>query len=400
MSARERLTPGLLAALGFLAGIGPLATDMYLSSFTDIARELGTSASGVQLTMAGFMVGLGAGQLIIGPLSDRFGRRPVLLISLAVLAASAVAMVFSVSIEMFVALRFVEGLFGAGGVVICRAIAADLSTGETAVRALSVIAMVGATGSLIAPPLGAAVSVVGGWRAVLAAIAAFMIAMLVVSLVVVPESLPPAARQTGGVGALGRMLGTAVAAPGFVAYGLVFTGGFATMILYISASPFVGQSVLGMPPMGYALGYAIGGAALVAANLLNARVATRVGPTRMLTVGVGLQLTAGVLFTALVLAGLLSPWTFIVTAIFLTSGTGLVMANASALALARTPTVRGSGAALIGGTQFAVGGFIAPLPGLWGEHTALPMALSILATAAVLTACRLFARRYEVGRSI
>lgn len=152
MTAGRRLTPGLLAALGFITAVGPFAVDMYLPSFTQIGTELAAPASSVQLTLTAFLIGIGVGQLILGPLSDRFGRRPVLVIALAVFAASGVAMAFTPTVEVFIALRLVQGLTGAAGMMLARAIAVDLSEGETAVRALSLIAMLVGLGPLIAPP--------------------------------------------------------------------------------------------------------------------------------------------------------------------------------------------------------------------------------------------------------
>lgn len=393
MTPAARLTPGLVAALGFLAAVGPFATDMYLASFTDIARDLGVSASAVQLTMTAFLVGIGVGQLVCGPLSDRFGRRPVMVGSMAVFALAGVAMAFSPTIEVFIALRVVQGLFGAAGVVVARAIAVDLSEGATAVRALSLIATVGALGPLIAPPIGGAVSVFAGWRGVVGVLGGVSVVMLVLAVLVVPESLPREQRHRGGVGALVGMLATAARTRGFLAYSATFSLAFAAMITYISASPFVGQVVLGMDPLVYSLGFALGAVGIVTANLVNARVAPRVGPGRMLTIGVSALLAGGVVLAVLVVTQVLVPASFIACAVVLTAGTGFTLSNASALALARTPTVRGSGAAVLGATQFLVGGLVSPLAGAWGEDTAVPMAVIVLSAGALAVLARVVAKR-------
>ena len=148
----ERLTPGLLTALAFLAAVGPFATDLYLPAFTTIATDLGTTPSQVQLTLTAFMVGLGAGQLALGPLSDRLGRRGVLLVALGSFTVSSIAIVFVSGIEMFIALRVVQGVAGASGIVLSRAIIADLAKGTEALRALSLLAMIVAVAPLIARP--------------------------------------------------------------------------------------------------------------------------------------------------------------------------------------------------------------------------------------------------------
>lgn len=381
MTSRPRLTTPLLGALSFFAAVGPLATDMYLASFTEIAVDLGTAPSSVQLTLTAFLLGMGFGQLFLGPLSDQFGRRPVLLWALAVFTAASVAMVFSPSISLFVLLRGIQGFAGAGGVVISRAIAVDLSEGPEAIRAISLIAMFVGLGPLIAPPLGGAISAVADWRAVLAAISVLAVAMLVLAATMVPESLPAHARRAAGIGTALGSFRALLGDRGFVTLMIVFGLGFGAMMAYISASPFIGQAMLGMPPFVYALGFAAGALGLILTNLLNARLAGRVETTRMLFAGTGLQLAAALALILAIANGWLAIPFFIAFAFTLTSGAALVMSNASALALARAGANRGSGSALLGAAQFAVGGFASPLVGAWGEHTALPMALFVLVAA-------------------
>lgn len=393
MRRPESLTPGLLAVLGFMAATAPLATDFYLPSFTNIAEDLGVPASGVQLTLMAFMFGMAAGQIVLGPLSDRLGRRRVLLVALSVFALASVVMPFSPTLTVFVVLRFVQGLSGAAGVVISRAIAADFSKGETAVRALSLIAVVTSLGPLIAPPIGGAIVVVADWRVVLGVIAAAAVVLVIVVWLVVPESLPPERRHTGGVGVVIRTLRTAATAPGFAAYALTFAFAFAAMISYISASSFVAQSVIGMSAIEYSFAYAVGSSGLILMNLVSARWAPRVGPKRMLNVGILLQALAAGWFLVFVLTGSLSAWSFIVGALFIGSGAALCMANGSALALAQTPTVRGSGSALLGGAQFIVGAIGTPLVGLWGEGTALPMVIVVGVAVVLAVIVRSFAPR-------
>ncbi|UOR00664.1 multidrug effflux MFS transporter [Leucobacter allii] len=381
MTESRRLAPGLLVVLSFLAAVGPLATDMYLASFTDIAAELQAPPSSVQLTLTAFLVGMGAGQLLLGPLSDQLGRRPVLVAALAVFAAASIALVWSPNIGVFIALRLVQGLSGAAGVVVSRAIAVDLATGDAAIRAISLIAMFTGLGPLLAPPLGGAILVLGDWRAVLGALAILATAMFLLALLRVPESLPRAQRSAAGIATALRSIRALLGDAGFVTLSCAFALAFGAMLAYIAASPFVGQVVLGMPPLVYALGFAAGALALVAGNFANARLAGRVRPTRMLALGAALLLVAGLAATALTTTRALAPPSFIACAFVLSAGASLMMANASALALARSGSHRGSGSALLGAGQFAVGGVASPLVGAWGEHTALPMALVILAAA-------------------
>lgn len=388
-----RLTPLLLGVLGFTGAVSPLATDMYLASFGSIQADLGTTASMVQLTLSVFFLGNAAGQLLIGPLSDGLGRRRPLLVSLSVYTVAGIALVFAPSIEVFVGLRLLLGFTGAAGIVLARAIAADLSEGETAVKALSVIAMVGGLGPLLAPPIGGLTHELWGWRGTLATLATISVLMLLLAWLVIPESLPAAQRHGTRLRATFSPIVPLVRAPRFLCFALAFVSGFGAMIAYISASPFVGQNVLGMPPLVYAFGFATSGAALVLSNIANARIAPRVGPQRMLGVGIVLLLAGAVGMLALSLTGLLAAWSFIACAFVLTAGAGATMSNASALALAEAAHARGMGAALLGSLQFALGGALAPLVGAWGERTAVPMGVVVLGAALAAGVCALLGAR-------
>lgn len=391
---RPALTGALLATLGFLASVAPFATDMYLASFTDITSDLGASPASVQLTLTAFLIGLGAGQLLFGPLSDRWGRRPVLLTAQSVFVLSSVAMTFSPTIEVLVALRLVQGATGASGVVLAMAIAVDLSIGATAVRAISLISTVSGLAPLIAPPIGGLIATWWGWRGVLAVLAAISIVMFALAWLMVPESLPRDARHGGGIATTISHFGELLRDAGFVAYALAFGLGFATMMAYISASPFVGQTVLGMSPVVYSLGFALGATALVAANLTNSRIAPRVGPARMLLIGVGVLVVASAAMLVLDVTGFLSPVTFIACAFGICGGTGFVLANASALAMARAKsTARGAASAIINASRFLLGGIVSPVVGLWGEDTALPMAITMLVAAVAASVFALVANR-------
>lgn len=394
MTARTpRLTPLVLGTLGFTSAVAPLAIDMYLPSFGRIQHDLGTTAAMVQLTLSVFLLGTAAGQLLIGPLSDRLGRRRPLLAALGVFAIGSIALIFTPSIEVFIGLRLLLGFVGAAGIVLARAIAADLNEGETAVRALSLIAMVGSLGPLIAPPIGGLTQQLWGWRGTLATLAVIAVLMLLAAALFVPESLPRSQRRTGGLFAAYSTTGSLVRSPRYVGFVAVFALGFAAMFAYISASSFVGQNLLGMTPIEYSLGLAAGASAFVLTSYLNARIAPRVGPARMMALGIALLLVAGALMLGLALSATLRPWSFIVCAFVLSSGASLTMSNASALALAEADHARGLGAALMGGSQFVAGGAITPVVGAWGESTALPMAVAVIACASLAAVCGLLAVR-------
>lgn len=375
--SQPRLSRGTLVTLGVIAMASSLSTDMYLPSFTSVAEDLTATASEVQLTLTLFFFGVGTGQLLLGPISDRRGRRPVLLSALIVFVAASISMVFAPNIETLMALRFAQGLSGAAGLVLSRAIAADLSHGASAAKALSFIVMISGLGPLLAPLLGGLAHEWWGWRGALATLAVIATAMLVLAITVLRESHPLERRTTGSFFSTYRPVGQLLRDGRFVALALSFALSFAAAMAYIAASPFVTQRVLGMSPLGFALSFAVSASAMVLANLVNIRLVSRIRPPRMLASGIALVLVSGLAFCAQAFTASLTPAGFIITAFVLTGGSGLILANASALALDRVPEARGSASALLGAVQFLFGGIAAPLVGLWGESTALPMAIIV-----------------------
>ncbi len=389
----RRLTPTMLAILGFLATVGPLSMDMYLSSFTDIAADLGASASSVQLTLTTFMVGMGLGQLLLGSASDIFGRKRVLVTALGVFVLSSVLLVFTPSIEVFIGLRIIQGLSGSAGVVLARAISVDLSDGVGAVKALSLITMMIGVGPLIAPPIGAFVHGFLGWRGVLATLAILAVAMLLLATFFVPESLPTTQRQPANFRAIFTRFGIFLRDPKFLSAVGAFVCAYGALAGYISASPFVGQTILNMGSVMYSFGFAMGASAIIIANIINARVAATVGPKRMLFVGILLGILAAVALLIQVVTDTLTAPGFIFSVFIMSGGVGLTMSNSNALALQDAGEARGSGAALLGALQFMAGGITSPLVGLAGEHTALPMAIVLVVCMALSLGCGLIALR-------
>lgn len=361
----------------------PLASDMYLSSFTLMQQELRTTASAVQLTLTTFLLGLGVGQLFLGPLSDRLGRRPVLLVSLGVFTLAGVGTVFAPTIGVLIVLRTLQGVSGAACVVLSRAIAADLTSGAAMIRALSLIAMLVGLGPILAPPLGAFVAELVGWRGVLAVLALLAAAMLFLSWWFVPETLPLSQRHGGGMAQSMRMISGLLRNGQFMLLLAVYASAFAGLMAYIAASPFVGQVVLRMTPVEYAFAFAMGSAALLIANSVNAQLAGKFNPYGVLMCGTVLCVLSSATLLTLTLTSTLAIASFIGCAFVMVSGIGFIMPNASALALGLASSARGSGSALLGAAQFLLGGALSPLVGAWGEGTAIPMALTMLTAGLV-----------------
>jgi DHA1 family bicyclomycin/chloramphenicol resistance-like MFS transporter len=377
------LTALVLAAIVLITAIAPLATDMYVPAFPLVGHDLGASATQVQLTLTTFFVGMALGQLIGGPSSDRVGRRRPLLVALVVLAASSVLCAFSPSIEMMMAGRLVQGLAGGWAMVVARSIVVDLTSGPRLVRALNLIAGVAGVAPIVGPLLGAAILQFSHWRVSFWVVAGFAVIMLATVALGVPETLPAGRRHGGGLGQLVRSASLVVRDRRFVGYLLVFGFSMGTIFAYVATSAFVLQSMNGLSPVTYSADFAFNAVGLTAATLIAARLAGRV-PTRTV-VGIGLVATgiAGVVLLVSA-AGFGMPLPVALVGFFvLMSAQGLVGPNAGALASGVVPEQPGTGSALLGFLQWCMAGVIAPLAGLGGDHTAVPMATIVVALTAV-----------------
>jgi DHA1 family bicyclomycin/chloramphenicol resistance-like MFS transporter len=380
-------TTSLIVVLALLTTIAPLATDAYLPAFPRMSDDLGASASSIQLTLTTFMIGLALGQLVIGSLSDRFGRRRPLLIGSAVCAVSSALCAIAPSIGFLSGMRLIQGFSGAAGIVLGRAVISDRARGAAAARAFGVLMVIGGVGPVLAPLIGGGVIAVAGWRAVFWALALLSAAMFAGVVLVVHESLALEHRHGGG---LRSMLGLArgvLANRRYLGYALGFCLGFGTLFAYIAASPFVIQQVLGLSSGLYALDFAVNSTGLVLVNALNTRLLRRHAPRRLLVAGLLAQVGFTALLLAVVAAGVTAPVPVLVLLFLSVSCFGFLLANATALALDAVPHAAGTGSAIIGSLQFGLGALVAPLVGLAGEATAVPMAIAMLVLCAAALAC-------------
>ncbi|MFR9773509.1 multidrug effflux MFS transporter [Nocardia sp. SC052] len=380
----------LLVVLGLLSAVAPFATDMYLPSFTGLAADLHTGASSVQLTLTTFLIGLALGQLVIGPLSDRFGRRRPLLLATATATVMTVLCALAPNIWLLVVLRFAQGFSGAAGIVIGRAVAADRVSGAAAARIFTLFASIGGIAPVVAPLLGGALVPVG-WRSEFWVLSAIFLAMFCGALLVVPESLPADRRHVGGLATTGRVVRTLVADRGYLGYTLVFALGFAGLMGYISASPFVIENVLGLSTAEYTVVFAVNALGMMAVGVLSSRLTKRFRPQSILSAGQGVILVLSVallvLFAAGASAALILPVLFVLVSSFTT-----ILGTASALAVGRAPHAAGSASALLGALQFLLGALVSPLVGLGGTATGIPMAVTSVISAVLALAARLLVR--------
>ncbi|MGW4057499.1 multidrug effflux MFS transporter [Amycolatopsis sp. NPDC004747] len=392
----ERTAPSRRAQLKFvlvlggLTAFGPLSIDMYLPALPRMAADLHAADSTVQLTLSAFIAGLALGQLVLGPLSDALGRRGPLLVGLVLYVVGSVLCAVSPDAWLLVAARLVQSLGAAAGVVIARATVRDLFSGTAMTKFFSTLMLVSGLAPILAPLIGGQLLNWTSWRGVFVVLTAFGALLLAVVAFFLPE--PSASRSPLRLGRVMRTYGRLVLDRSFAGYALAAGLLFASMFAYISGSSFALQGVYGLSPQEYSVVFGANGVGIVLAGQLNGRLVGRVRERSLLFAGLLLGVAGG----ASVLASVLfrAPLALLLVSLFLlVSSLGLVMPNASSLALAAHSSSAGAASALLGVLQFVVGAAATPLVGLGGPGTAVPMAatmagFAVLAMAAYLTLTR------------
>ena len=390
-------TVRLVVILGALSAFAPLAIDMYLPALPALTADLHGSASEIQLTLTACFVGLALGQVVAGPLSDAYGRRRPLLVGLAAFAVASLLCAAAPSIGVFIALRIVQGAAGAVGIVISRAVVRDLFHGTELARFYALTMIVNGAAPILAPIVGGLVLLVSSWHGTFVVLAVIGVGLFLTAAAGLPESLPPAARRSGGLGATARTFREIAADRAFVGYALAGGLALAAMFAYIAGSPFVVETLYGASPQVFSLIFATNALGIVLAGQVSAMSVKRLGPQRLVAAGLGTSLAGALLLLGAVIAGVglvgILPGFFLVTA-----SIGLVLPNATALAVADHGQRAGTALALLGALQYVFGALVAPIVGIAGTGTALPMAivvaiLSLGAGAAYLGLARPATRR-------
>ena len=374
-------TVRLIVVLGSVNAIGPLSIDMYLPSFPEISRGLGSSASSVQLTLTACVAGLALGQLVLGPLSDRLGRRLPLIAAMATYAVASLLCATASSVGMLIAFRFVQGLAGAGGIVIARAVVRDLRTGAAAARLFSSLLLVTGLAPILAPLLGGQLLALTAWEGVFVALSILSALLAVLVATALPETLPAERRTTDGLGRTVQTMGRLLRNRTFLGHGLTSGLIFGALFAYISGSSFVLQGIYGMSPQLYSAAFAMNGLGLIAGSQINARLVERVGPRRLIRFGLACVVTSAIVLLVVVAVGGLSVWALLAPMFVIVSCLSFILPNATALALADQAGVAGTASAVLGLIQFLVGALAAPLVGVAGPETAVPMGVVMVALA-------------------
>ncbi len=380
-SQAAAITPALLVTLALLSAVAPFATDLYLPAFPAMVADLHTSPTRVQLTLTAFLFGLAAGQLLFGPLSDRVGRVRPLLIGAGVCVAASVVTVVAPTIDILIAARFAQGFAGAAGMVIGRAIISDLATGKAAARAFSLMMIVGGVAPVLAPLAGGFLVEPLGWRGALAVILALSGLMLLAVLAVVRETHTEHRRaefraNRAGAGSPLRDL----LRRNFIGNTTAFCFAFAAMMAYISASPFIYQTMIGLSAGQYGAMFGVNALGLLGVSALSARLTARFDVRRLAAAGLAVIWVSSFAVLAIAASALAAGWLALplLTAV---AGMGLVFGNTTALALSAAPRAAGTASAASGAGQFLLAAAVSPLVSIAGETTAVPAGIVMLSTA-------------------
>ncbi|MGD8199439.1 multidrug effflux MFS transporter [Ornithinimicrobium sp. W1679] len=383
-SLRPRTEPsplGRLLLFGALVAIGPLTIDMYLAAFPAVVDDLSTTEATVQLTLTATLVGLATGQLLIGALSDSFGRRRPLIASLILYVLVSAAIAVSSSIEVLLLLRFVQGLAGAAGMVLSQAMVRDLYSGSRMATFISRLFLVVGVAPILAPTLGAQFLIFGSWRTIFWALGAFGLLLAVLALVFVKETLPPERRRHFGPRTLWTSYRVLLSDRRYVGLVLTACTAMGCLFAYISSATFVFQGLYGMTTQQYALVFAAGAGALTVTSQVNGSLVRTVHPAAVLRVALPsmLAIALALLTAALVDVGV---WAIVGGIVLLMGSVGFVMPNSPSIALADHGERAGAAAALLGAANFVFGALISPVSGLFGVDSAVPMAAIMVVCAA------------------
>ncbi|MEW5888251.1 MAG: multidrug effflux MFS transporter [Pseudomonadota bacterium] len=368
---------GLALLLTTLVALGPISTDLYLPALPALAQFFATDVARVQLTLSVFLAGFAVAQLFYGPLSDRYGRRPVMLAGLAIYLAASLACMAAPSIDTLIAARFFQALGACAGPVLGRAIVRDVYGPLQAARVLAYISGAMAIAPMLGPVLGGWLTVWFGWRANFAALSLFSALQIAATFIMLGESnahRDPAATQPRRIAGNFAML---LSSPLYLGFLLCFSASYAALFSFISGSSFVLIGLYGLSPQWYGASFGFVVTGYITGTMVSGRLTMKLGAKRLVFAGALLGMAAGSVMALLALAQVHGVWAILVPMFLCTLATGLVMPNAIAGALAPYARMAGAASALMGFVQMSVAATVGIIVGHSYDGTALPMALAI-----------------------
>ncbi|WP_416211477.1 multidrug effflux MFS transporter [Microbacterium xanthum] len=348
--------------LGALTALGPFTIDLYLPAFPVLEADFQTTAAAIQLTLTGTMIGFGLGQLVVGPLSDKVGRRIPLLAVTALHVVASIAAAIAPTLLLLGVTRVFMGIGAAAGGVVAMAIVRDLFGGKRLVVMLSRLALVVGVAPVVAPLIGAALLEVMPWRGLFVVLACYGAVMFVAAIVFIPETLPPARRHDRGSMTMRQRYRSVLSDRVFL--GVLVIGGmsFSGLFSYLSASPFLFQQTHGLDAQQYGLLFAVNSLGVVIGVQTASRLAARYGPQWVLAFSTATLVVAGAAIIVTDQAGL-GLWGTVIPLFVFMTGVGFTMPCVQVLALDRHGKAAGTAASILGAVNFGVAGLVSPIVG-------------------------------------
>ncbi|MCH4504676.1 multidrug effflux MFS transporter [Staphylococcus haemolyticus] len=380
---QKKNSPLFIIILGALTAIGALSIDMFLPGLPELKNDFNTTTANAQLTLSLFMIGLGLGNLFVGPKSDSIGRKKPLVISMIIFALASLGIVFVENIWIMVFLRFVQGFTGGAGAVISRAIASDMYRGNELTKFLALLMLVNGVAPVIAPALGGLILSFAVWRMVFVILTLFGVLMVLGSLFKVPESLSVKNRDSSGVNVIFSNFKSLLTTPRFVLPMLIQGVTFIMLFSYISASPFLVQKIYGVSPLHFSWMFAGVGITLIIASQIAGKLVDYFHPQVLLRAFTIIQII-GVVIVSLTL---INHWHFallVIGFIVLVAPVTGVATLGFSIAMEERTTGSGSASSLLGLLQSLLGGLVTPLVNLKGEYNIMPYIIIISLTAILL----------------
>lgn len=349
-----KLRPGtfaLTALLAALSAIGPLTTDMYLPSLPDIAQRLGASTPQVQFTISTYLIGFAVGQIFYGPLSDRHGRKPVLLAAMGLYVVATLVCALSNSIEMLIVARAFQGIGGSGGVVLARAVVRDIYSGNRAGREMSMISAVMALAPVFAPVIGGVLQSAFGWRGVFFTLVLAGIGGVSVVWLLLPETLKEHAAERVSLSSMLASFRIVARNPVYLSYLGMASTVYAGLFAWISGASFVLQGIYGLTPLHFGIVFATASSGFMIGSFIAARIVRRVGIDGVIGIGTGALTIGGIGMLVSVAIGFSSSLSIILPMSIYLAGLGMVLPQSIAGALTPFPERAGAASSLFGFVQ-------------------------------------------------
>ncbi|HEY9424774.1 MAG TPA: multidrug effflux MFS transporter [Microterricola sp.] len=381
LSSRQRLVYVLI--LGALTALGPFTIDLYLPAFPVLESELGVSPAAVQLTLTGTMIGFGLGQLIVGPWSDKVGRRMPLILATLVHVLACVGAAMASDIFVLGGFRLLQGFGAAAGGVVAMAMVRDLFGGKPLVKMLSRLALVNGLAPVLAPVIGSQLLLVMDWRGIFWVLAAYGAVVIVAVSLWIVETRPKSARLASGEKTVLQRFKTVLSDRTFV--GIAIVGGmtFTGLFSYLSSSTFLFQGTYGFTAQQYGLLFAANSiGVIIGVQTSSYLMRTVIGPQWILTITTGMMLILGISIMVLDLTGA-GLWGTVVPLWFFITMCGFSFPCVQVIALNGHGQEAGTAASLLGAVNFGLAGIISPVVGMLGVSTAAPMGAVMSVTALV-----------------